>query len=179
MRMLKLLSMPDMLTLTNAIFGMLSIFCAINNRFKLAALLIIIAVLFDFFDGFIARALKKESTLGKDLDSLSDLVSFGIAPALITFLLIQSTSLLLFILTITCCILFVVAGIIRLARFNTINSTSTYEGMPITINGLIFPLLLLAGLKTILPYYLVISAILMISSFKLKKPFVNKKKKSR
>lgn len=84
---IQLFNVPNMLTAGNLIAGCISILFAISGRIELAALFIIIGALFDFLDGFAARMLKQQSPIGKQLDSLADIVTFGVAPAFIVFVL--------------------------------------------------------------------------------------------
>lgn len=72
---------PNALTSCNLLLGSVGVYLAVNGRPDLTALCILLAAVFDFFDGFAARALKAYSAIGKDLDSLADLISFGLAPA--------------------------------------------------------------------------------------------------
>ncbi len=83
---------PNLLTSLNASTGMLAIILALSvkNGTYYAAYLILIAAVFDFLDGFAARLLNASSPIGKELDSLADMVSFGVAPAAIMFKLLQS-----------------------------------------------------------------------------------------
>ncbi|GJM83180.1 hypothetical protein HMSSN139_56760 [Paenibacillus sp. HMSSN-139] len=80
-------SIPNLFTLGNMVLGMLAILLAMEGRFSLAAIMVIVAMLLDGLDGRVARALNAQSEFGKELDSLSDLISFGIAPALIMYLI--------------------------------------------------------------------------------------------
>jgi CDP-diacylglycerol--serine O-phosphatidyltransferase len=77
---------PNLLTCCNAICGALSVVFALKGFLETGALLIVCAAFFDFLDGFAARALKVKSAIGKDLDSLADVISFGLAPAAILFM---------------------------------------------------------------------------------------------
>jgi len=81
-------NLANILTGGNLICGVLSIIMAFSGRIELAVLLILIGALLDFFDGFVARALKQQSELGKQLDSLADIVTFGVAPGIIVFVLL-------------------------------------------------------------------------------------------
>ncbi len=81
---------PNVITLLNLVAGCLSIVSAFEGNLQIAGILILVAAVFDFFDGFTARLLGAYSPLGKELDSLSDVVSFGIAPAMILFHLLKS-----------------------------------------------------------------------------------------
>ena len=82
-------SIPNMLTLANMLAGILSIMVGMQGDLVLASYLILIGAGFDFMDGFAARMLKAYSELGKQLDSLSDLVTFGVAPGFILFNMIN------------------------------------------------------------------------------------------
>jgi len=81
---------PNTITLLNLVAGCLSIVSAFEGNLQMAGILILVAAVFDFFDGFTARLLGAYSPLGKELDSLSDVVSFGIAPSMILFHLLKS-----------------------------------------------------------------------------------------
>jgi CDP-diacylglycerol--serine O-phosphatidyltransferase len=81
---------PNTLTLFNLMLGAASIIHVLNGSLNLAAVLIAIAALFDFLDGFAARLLNIKSELGKELDSLADVVSFGVAPAIFLFTAIKN-----------------------------------------------------------------------------------------
>jgi len=78
-------TIPNTLTLMNMASGLLAIILIFSNNFILAAWMVGASLLFDFFDGFAARALKVHSELGKQLDSLADVVSFGVVPGLLLF----------------------------------------------------------------------------------------------
>lgn len=82
---------PNLITCLNVISGTLSIFMVMYDRIELAAALIIVAMVFDFFDGMAARLLHVKSEMGKELDSLADMVSFGVAPAILAHFLIKMT----------------------------------------------------------------------------------------
>jgi CDP-diacylglycerol--serine O-phosphatidyltransferase len=81
-------SIPNILTASNLLAGCLSIVFAFSGRLEWAVLAIFIGAICDFFDGFAARLLKKSGDLGKQLDSLADMVTFGIAPSVIVFVLL-------------------------------------------------------------------------------------------
>ncbi len=82
---------PNLITSLNVISGTLSVFMAMYGRMELAAVLILVAMVFDFFDGMAARLLHVKSEMGKELDSLADMVSFGVAPAILAHFLIKMT----------------------------------------------------------------------------------------
>jgi len=78
-------NIPNIITLFNLSSGVFAILLAAQSLLKEAAIMVIIASVFDFFDGFAARLLHAKSNIGKELDSLSDMVSFGVAPAVIMY----------------------------------------------------------------------------------------------
>lgn len=80
-------SLPNITTGFNLLSGICSIIFAFSGRIELAALFIFLGAVFDFLDGFLARLLKKQGELGKQLDSLADMVSFGVAPGILVFIL--------------------------------------------------------------------------------------------
>lgn len=85
---IKLFTIPNLLTLSNLMCGTASIAVSLlSGDLRLAAALIVLAAVFDFFDGFAARMLKCPSAIGVQLDSLADMVSFGVAPAFAMFVL--------------------------------------------------------------------------------------------
>jgi CDP-diacylglycerol--serine O-phosphatidyltransferase len=86
---LKLFNLPNLITATNFLCGVLAIILAFFGRIEWSSLLLVIAMIFDFFDGFIARKMGISSPIGKDLDSLADLISFGLAPGILMFIMIE------------------------------------------------------------------------------------------
>jgi len=154
-------NIPNLITLMNVCSGFISIICVFYRNLEYAALFLIIAAIFDFFDGFAARILKATSEKGKVLDSLSDVVSFGAAPAAIIFMIIQyslgqaesgfnfnSTSFTdrLFLFS---SVFFLIASSLRLAAFTVQKNTYIFSGMPTPAAALLF-----AGLALIIsdPY---------------------------
>src|SRR5208283_3213491 len=121
---------PSVITSLNLVTGCFSIVCAMNNQLVIASILIFLAGLFDFSDGFSARMLKAYSEFGKSLDSLADVVSFGIAPSIIMVELltkaVQSSDHGFQFLQggfwesfeVTCGFFIAVFSAIRLAKFN-------------------------------------------------------------
>lgn len=82
---IRLITLPNLFTVSNMLCGFMAIFQSIQGEFLGAAALIILGAVFDFFDGFLARLLKQPSELGKQLDSLADMVTFGAAPGAMMF----------------------------------------------------------------------------------------------
>lgn len=130
-----------MLTLINLSLGVMAILLAVNNTgtdvgsidlLVPASLLVIVAALTDRFDGKVARMLNATSELGKELDSLSDLISFGVAPVIIAWkLCFIHFGIPGYIITL----IFPMAGAYRLARYNITKFDNVYSGIPITIAG--------------------------------------------
>jgi CDP-diacylglycerol---serine O-phosphatidyltransferase len=126
-----------MLTLINMSLGVIAILLAVNsiNDISLlftASLLVIVAALTDRLDGKVARMLGKTSELGKELDSLADLISFGVAPVIIAWRIsFMHFGIAGYILTL----IFPMAGAYRLARYNVTTFDNFFRGMPITIAG--------------------------------------------
>ncbi|MFD2444255.1 CDP-diacylglycerol--serine O-phosphatidyltransferase [Bacillus sp. CGMCC 1.16607] len=145
MRLIK--SIPNMLTLGNLYCGFLSIGFAANGQFKNAAILVLIGMMLDSMDGRAARMLKVDSTLGKELDSLADVVTFGVAPS---FLVYYTYFYQFGLLGLAVAGLFPLFGAYRLARFNISTDKSSlnyFIGVPITAAGGILALLTLFGDK--------------------------------
>ncbi|RUL50470.1 MULTISPECIES: CDP-diacylglycerol--serine O-phosphatidyltransferase [Lysinibacillus] len=136
-------SIPNLITLGNLYCGFLSIGFAANGHFKNAAILIIIGMMLDSMDGRLARILNADSTLGKELDSLADIVTFGVAPS---FLIYYTYFYQFGLLGMAIAGLFPLFGAFRLARFNiSSNKTSInyFVGVPITAAGGILAVLTL------------------------------------
>jgi len=163
--MVRMIRLPDLFTMGNVACGILSIMFAINDQYGYAAGLMLGAAAFDFFDGKVARWVGQQREFGRELDSLADTISFGVAPAIFAFSLIQ-TKLAIIAFTI-----FVFCGILRLARYNiTSDRTEGFIGMPITLNGILIPVVYFAGLDAKwYPYLYLILGFLMVSSMKVRK----------
>jgi CDP-diacylglycerol--serine O-phosphatidyltransferase len=108
---------PSLFTCGNMTFGILSIFASSDGQFILAAWFLIGALACDILDGRIARMTKTTSDFGLQLDSLSDLVSFGIAPAIMMYMLVLNT---MGRIGVAIAVLFVICSALRLARFNVL-----------------------------------------------------------
>ncbi len=121
--------LPNLFTSMNLICGYYSITASVQLRFTEAAIAIIVGAVFDLLDGKIARATNTTSKFGIEYDSLADLITFGLAPAFLMFLwVLQSAGRPGW----SAALLFTLCGALRLARFNTTESTSSdFEGLPI------------------------------------------------
>ena len=170
--------LPNAITLIGVCIGLTSIKFALDGKFALAIIAILFAGLMDALDGRIARLIKGTSKMGKELDSLGDVISFGVAPAFIMyFWSLQYLDKLGWFV----CLMYVVCVALRLARFN-VNSEEEpswkdnfFEGVPAPAGGIIvlMPLVLsFSGLGEIffkinydlvVPAFFIIVSILLIS----------------
>jgi len=140
---------PNFITLMNLASGLLATFFAIDGHLIWAGIFICAASVFDFLDGMAARALNAYSEIGKQLDSLSDLVSFGVAPGAILFTLLEfslfGSNLPIYKISagwgewliLFSAFLVPLCGAVRLAKFNVNTSNEPFfRGLPIPSNGL-------------------------------------------
>jgi CDP-diacylglycerol---serine O-phosphatidyltransferase len=171
--------LPNAITLVGVCIGLTSIKFAIDGKFAIAIIAILFAGLMDALDGRIARLIKGTSKMGKELDSLGDVISFGVAPALIMYFwnLQYLEKLGWFV-----CLIYVVCVALRLARFNIHSEEEPswkdnfFEGMPSPAGGIIvlMPLILsFSGLgdlffkinyELLVPITFTIVSILLIST---------------
>ena len=170
--------LPNMLTLIGVCIGLTSIRFALDEKFEFAVIGILFAALFDGLDGRIARLIKGTSKVGKELDSLTDMISFGVAPAFIMYFwklnVLGKFGWLL-------CLIYVICVALRLARFNISSSQEPswkdnfFEGVPSPAGGILVltPLIFsLSGFKFIeinynfvVPIFFIITSLLLISKF--------------
>ncbi|SUY46728.1 CDP-diacylglycerol--serine O-phosphatidyltransferase [Clostridium putrefaciens] len=134
-------AIPNVLTLSNLGCGVMSLLMTLDGNYILASLFIILAGLADRYDGIVARALNVSSEIGKELDSLSDLISFGVAPALLIFNLYSFKSI--GFLGYMVLLAFPIAGAYRLARYNISDFDGVFKGIPITFAGILIALFVL------------------------------------
>jgi CDP-diacylglycerol--serine O-phosphatidyltransferase len=132
--------LPNMFTLVGVCIGLTSIKFAFDERFGLAIICIIVAGLIDGLDGRIARLIKGTSQVGKELDSLTDVISFGVAPAFIMyFWQLNSLGRVGWLI----CLIYVICVALRLARFNVNSDTQAswkdnfFEGVPSPAGGIL------------------------------------------
>ena len=149
---------PNALTCMNLFSGCIACVMAFHANFEMAMLFIVIGAVFDFFDGLAARLLHAYSNIGKDLDSLADDVSFGVAPALIVFSLFKEINYpdyLSFLANWLPYAAFLIAifSALRLAKFNNdTRQTTSFIGLPVPANAL-FWASLIASCKPIACYH--------------------------
>ena len=170
--------LPNILTLIGVCIGLTSIRFALDGRFELSIIAIIFAALIDGLDGRIARLIKGTSKVGKELDSLTDMISFGVAPAFIMYFwklnTLERFGWLL-------CLIYVICVALRLARFN-INSNQEpswrdnfFEGVPSPAGGILVLTPLIYSLSgfdlffvnndIIVPIFFVATSFLLICKF--------------
>ena len=170
--------LPNMLTLIGVCIGLTSIRFALDGRFEFAIIAIIFAALIDGLDGRIARLIKGTSKVGKELDSLTDMISFGVAPAFVMFFWKLNT---LGRFGWLLCLIYVICVALRLARFN-VNSNQEpswkdnfFEGVPSPAGAILVltPLIVsLSGFNiielnfdVIVPIFFILTSFLLISKF--------------
>ena len=170
--------LPNMLTLIGVCIGLTSIRFALDEKFEFAIIAIIFAAVFDWLDGRIARLIKGTSEVGKELDSLADVISFGVAPAFIMyFWKLNELGRFGWLL----CLIYVSCVALRLARFN-VNSNQEpswrdnfFEGVPSPAGGILVLTPLIVSITSfdyialnydiIVPASFIVISLLLISKF--------------
>lgn len=125
-------SLPHMFTLANLSCGVGSLLLTMQGEWRLASLMVLGSLVADGLDGRLARWLKSDGPFGRELDSLADVVSFGVAPAV---LLHQMMLHELGLAGLAVTLLFPLCGALRLARFNIVSTSGYFMGVPITAAG--------------------------------------------
>lgn len=144
-------NIPNTLTSCNLFSGCIAAYMAFHGNYKEALLFIVLGAMFDFFDGMTARLLHVSSPIGKELDSLADDITFGLAPAAIAFSLFKEVYYPDFLMPVagimpyTAFLIAVFSGL-RLAKFNIDErQTSSFIGMPTPANALFWASLAVGG----------------------------------
>ena len=170
--------LPNMLTLIGVCIGLTSIRFALDGKFAFAIIAVILAAVIDGLDGRIARLIKGTSKVGKELDSLTDMISFGVAPAFIMYFWKLNT---LGKFGWLICLIYVICVALRLARFN-VNSNQEaswrdnfFEGVPSPAGGILVLTPLIISLSDfnkiqlnyniIVPIFFITTSLLLISKF--------------
>ncbi len=170
--------LPNMLTLIGVCIGLTSIRFALDGRFEFAIVAIILAAVIDGLDGRIARLIKGTSRVGKELDSLTDMISFGVAPAFIMYFWKLNT---LGRFGWLVCLIYVICVALRLARFN-VNSgqepswrDNFFEGVPSPAGGILVLTPLIFSMTNlefipinydiVVPIFFIATSFLLISKF--------------
>jgi CDP-diacylglycerol--serine O-phosphatidyltransferase len=136
---------PNMVTSGNLICGVLSLMMAMDAHFTWAAWLVFFAVIFDGLDGKVARVLGGGSQFGLEFDSLADLVSFGVAPAILMYRMLLKGFLGPVGAAASC--FFALCVALRLARFNVVHIPGPFQGLPCPAGGLFVASFVLAGVS--------------------------------
>lgn len=162
---------PSIFTLANLLLGIVSLVFTMENEFVISSASILFAMILDAMDGRLARRLDAASPFGKELDSLADLVSFGVAPAILVYAMRMKT---LGVIGLIICIAFALCGAIRLARFNVLNISTYFVGVPITAAGSLVALIVLVGTRInipaiVFPITMILMAFLMVSNIRIPK----------
>lgn len=167
---MKIFTLPNFITLGNLLCGIYGILFLHNGQIKEAALLILVALVLDFLDGFVARITNSYSEIGKQLDSLADMVSFGVLPSLVLFFLIEDSGYLKYITFLPA-----LFSALRLAKFNIdTRQANGFRGLPTPANAMVvasFPYILNSNfsflgpdtLSLLLAGYAVVISLLLIS----------------
>lgn len=128
---------PNFITLCNLLCGVIACWQAVQGRLQYAAIFMLFGIVFDFFDGLGARLLKVASPIGKELDSLADLVTSGVAPAFILFNLLLHAATPNWIAFVA--LLIPLASAYRLAKFNLDTRQShSFRGLPTPANAIVW-----------------------------------------
>lgn len=164
------LTFSDLITSMNLVAGIFALFAALLGKTTTAIVLVAAAMLFDLFDGRIARYLKQEHALGRELDSLSDIVSFGVAPGIIALVIYQKNELVLVV-----AVLFALAAAYRLARFNLLaeKGVTHFVGLPVPAAAFLLLLAARFFVPVTMPWLFaligILLAALMVSTIRIKK----------
>ena len=176
---------PNFLTLSNLFFGCIAVVYGVMGDLEKLALFVSLGIICDFFDGFFARLLKVDSKLGVQLDSLSDLVTFGLTSSIVMLNLIGSSSFVIdnssnFIISLlpVSAFLITISSSYRLAKFNLSSVSETnFSGLPTPANSILivflpqfierFQLELFFENIVVLMILVLISSYLLISNHKM------------
>lgn len=173
---LKMITIADCMSIANALCGFLAMFFILKGENILSAQLLLLAVVFDCLDGTVARMLNTRSGMfGENIDSLADIVSFGVAPAIIMYMISPSQWIII------PAALVVICGLLRLTRYNTLvvyqeGPTKTFLGLPIPVTSTILAALILSSFTDmyLISVLMIIISILMVSEVKYPKIKNNK-----
>ncbi len=167
---MKLFTFPNIITLGNLACGFFGILAATQGKLQEAGILIFVALILDFLDGFVARMFNSYSEIGAQLDSLADMVSFGVLPSFILYYLMNDMGFLQYLALIP-----TFSSALRLAKFNIDDRQSdSFRGLPTPANAMVvasFPFIVTRGYSFLSPEvtpfilgtYAVLISIIMIS----------------
>ena len=156
------LAIPDIISILNLVFGFLAILMVMDNQLGYASLCILIAVVFDSVDGWVSRKLNRNDPFGfgKNIDSLADVVSFGVAPAVLLYYMGLGISDWAAYLVGIVALFTLICGMLRLVRYNIISDRINYPGFigfPIPGTAIILATYYLSGL-----FNIAVASILML-----------------
>ncbi len=135
----KLLKLKDYITLIGTTCGLIALMCAVigtREFISVGFFLCTITILTDLLDGYVARRTGTVNEIGKELDSLSDSMTFGIAPAVLSYQAYRTGTYYDLVLAAGC-VIFAIGAILRLARFNISTDSPGYTGVPTPVSGLL------------------------------------------
>ena len=170
------LAIPDVISILNLVFGFLAILMVMDNHLTYASLCILVAVVFDSVDGWVSRKLNRDDKFGfgKNIDSLADVVSFGVAPSVLLYYMgLNMSDWAAYLLGIVA-VLTLVCGMLRLTRYNVIADKINYHGFigfPIPGTAIILATYYLSGLFNVgvAAILMLFAAYLMISTIRYPK----------
>ena len=167
-------ALPNTLTCCNLISGVIATKCAFDGQFDWALTFIVIGAVFDFFDGFAARLLHVSSPIGKELDSLADVVTFGVAPSAIVYMFLNGINVIASPFNnLLPYVAFLIAAFsaLRLAKFNLDErQTTSFIGVPTPANALFWGSLIVGceDIMSISPYMTLLTiAMVLVCSYLL------------
>ncbi|GAA5819208.1 MAG: archaetidylserine synthase [Methanobrevibacter sp. CfCl-M3] len=176
------LSTPDIISLLNLSFGFISIMLAINGYIRFSAQAIICAIIFDSVDGWVARKVSRndEHGFGRNIDSLSDVVSFGVAPGILLYSVCRINTPEFIYISVIVSLFIIITGVLRLTRYNVIADYLDFKGfigLPIPATAMLISTFLLTGILHInsniailvLLSLMIVSSALMISNIRYPK----------
>ena len=157
---------PNFITSLNLFSGCIAVLLAFQGNYQGAFIAILLSAVFDFFDGFAARLLKAYSPMGKELDSLADVVSFGVAPGVIVFSLLSKAEMHVFLPYLG--FIIPVFSALRLAKFNIDErQTSSFIGLPTPANAIFWAGLIFSYSDNLVSNVWVLIALTLVFSYLL------------
>jgi CDP-diacylglycerol--serine O-phosphatidyltransferase len=156
--MLKYLRLPDLFSCGALVVALSSIYLSISGHYWLGLAILPGAALLDTLDGFAARSMRRQDSFGRELDSLVDMVAYGVTLDVFWIASGHQT-----VVDFACATLLTVALAVRLAGFNIKAAGEPYLGLPSGWNAWLFPLVYFLGYGPAFPVLFVISAVLMIA----------------
>ena len=168
-------NIANLLSIVNAICGLIAIIILMidSSNVAFASLLIIVGGMIDFLDGKVANHLNIASVFGKQMDSFADIITFGVAPIIVVISKFHDYFFhqRIPVIVLAILIIYVISGIIRLAKFNISSERTYFIGLPSTISGMIIAFVVSTLSLSIIQVSVIILilALLMNSNYKVKK----------